>query len=454
MARRVAVCALVVTGVSIVAYCVLMYLYVTGKPVANSPTGDAWDRAVEQLPMDQRAGPLLQRACAHVQRVAESRLSKFGWERLVDTVWSAEIVPDAPEVGELLADRDIARAIELFQQASRREHFGVGIVEPTYLTMLTPLVRADALHRSSLGDHDGAIDDAIALLRLAHLCGMAPTSSRQGEGARHAADAWRIMSAILVHDVDDRHLDVIEAMCQEFADEPRIDANAHEIDFEWWWSSVYSPNGWRTLAGDELIYGSGFTHSDGPKPLPWPDVLLGPWGYVRAVGPDAELARAREVAARYHESRLQPPSEWRRRVDRVPDDRIRYPALADWCPDLSRFMWIARARQRRDAVRAAVAIMRFQRREGRWPRSLDELVPRDLSELPRDIVDNQPLRYRVYSDGPVLYSLGFDLVDDGGEPVRADDGVPDPFPEWWYRDQNRDLRQPDPGDIVLWPKPR
>lgn len=454
MARRVAICALVVTGVAIVAYCVLMYLYVTGKPAGDTPTGEAWDRAIEQLPLDQRAGPLLERAYAHVQRVAESRNSKFGWRRMSATTWSADVVPDAPEVGELLADPDIARAIELFQQASGRAHFGAGIVEPTYLTMLVPLVRTDALHRISLGDHDGALNDAIALVRIAHLCGRGPTSSRQGEGARHAAEAWSTVSAILVHDVDDRHLDVIEAMCQEFADEPRLDENADEIDLEWWLRSVYSPSGRRTLAGDELVYGSGFTHSDGPQPLPWLDLLAGPWGYVRAVGPDAELARAREVAARYHKSRVRPPSEWSRRVDRVPDEWTRYPALAGWVPGAYRFIWTARAHQQRDGVRAAVAILRFQRREGRWPTSLEELVPRDLSELPRDIVDNQPLRYRVYSDGPVLYSIGFDRVDNGGEPERRDDGVPEANPEWWYHDESRERRQPQPGDAVLWPKPK
>lgn len=456
LVQWIAACAMVATSLAIVAYCVLMYFYVTGKPVAHSPTDDRWDREVVQVPPDRRAGPLLESAAVHMSFAAESldANSTVGWERLYDIIRCAPTVPDAPEVERLLANENVGRAIALFRQASHREHFGV--MASAYRNVRGPadLVQMEAHYLAATGKADLAVEDAAALLRVARLLGSQPSAYSHQEAARQAAEAWHIASEILSYDVDDRHLDMIEATCQEFADEPRLDANAHERDFEWSVSSVYSPKGWRTLAGDELVNGSRFTHSVGPEPLPWPDVLLGPWLFLRAVGPEAEVARAREVAARYHESRLQPPSEWRRRVDQVPDDRTRYPVLAGWWPNQSRFMWLARARQQRDGVRAAVAILRFQRREGRWPTSLDELVPRDLTELPRDMVDSQPLRYRVYSDGPVLYCIGFDLVDDGGEPVREDDGVPDPFPEWWYRDESRERRQPNPGDIVLWPKPR
>jgi hypothetical protein len=38
--------------------------------------------------------------------------------------------------------------------------------------------------------------------------------------------------------------------------------------------------------------------------------------------------------------------------------------------------------------------------------------------VPRDLMDGQPLRYRLNRDGSfVLYSVGADMRDDGGDPV-------------------------------------
>jgi hypothetical protein len=74
---------------------------------------------------------------------------------------------------------------------------------------------------------------------------------------------------------------------------------------------------------------------------------------------------------------------------------------------------------------AAVALAAESHRkthQGRWPDKLAELVPAFLHELPLDPYDGQPLRYRVHDDSIVIYSVGPDLVDDGG---RIDD--PDIF---------------------------
>ncbi len=67
---------------------------------------------------------------------------------------------------------------------------------------------------------------------------------------------------------------------------------------------------------------------------------------------------------------------------------------------------------------AALAIERFRLAEGRLPDSLDELAPAFLDEVPVDPFDGQPLRYRRLDDGYVVYSVGTDGQDDGGQ----DDG--------------------------------
>jgi hypothetical protein len=88
---------------------------------------------------------------------------------------------------------------------------------------------------------------------------------------------------------------------------------------------------------------------------------------------------------------------------------------------------------------AAIALKRYQRIHGNWPSNLSALVPEFLSELPRDPVDGQPLRYRPNPDGTfLLYSIGSDYKDDGGDPTPAK-----PFRVFqWQR-----------GHDWVWPQP-
>lgn len=72
----------------------------------------------------------------------------------------------------------------------------------------------------------------------------------------------------------------------------------------------------------------------------------------------------------------------------------------------------------RNVVIAAIALKRYQLRHGIWPTDLKALVPEFLSEVPRDPVDGQPLRYRANADGTfTLYSIGSDGEDNGGDPT-------------------------------------
>jgi hypothetical protein len=71
----------------------------------------------------------------------------------------------------------------------------------------------------------------------------------------------------------------------------------------------------------------------------------------------------------------------------------------------------------RRLVIAAIALKRFQLLRGVWPSDLKTLVPDFLSEVPRDPLDGLPLRYHTNADGTfTLYSIGYDAVDNGGDP--------------------------------------
>jgi hypothetical protein len=70
-----------------------------------------------------------------------------------------------------------------------------------------------------------------------------------------------------------------------------------------------------------------------------------------------------------------------------------------------------------------LALERHRLRHGDWPKSLTDLVPELLPTVPLDPFDGRPLRYRRLADGVVVYSVGADGTDDGGELA---DGFPPP----------------------------
>ncbi len=86
-----------------------------------------------------------------------------------------------------------------------------------------------------------------------------------------------------------------------------------------------------------------------------------------------------------------------------------------------------------DETRVAIAIERYRLAHNEIPDSLNALVPQLISQIPNDLFDGQPLRYKKTGpDAYVLYSIGWNQTDDGGEVAlksgsspRADDNAGD-----------------------------
>jgi len=85
-----------------------------------------------------------------------------------------------------------------------------------------------------------------------------------------------------------------------------------------------------------------------------------------------------------------------------------------------------------------IAILRYKQDIGSYPENLNEMVTAGyLKELPMDPWSDKPLVYKKMDDDFILYSVGPNFIDDGGEVYRDNKGRVRPWG--------------DEGDAVFWP---
>jgi len=80
----------------------------------------------------------------------------------------------------------------------------------------------------------------------------------------------------------------------------------------------------------------------------------------------------------------------------------------------------ARTAARFRCVPVALAAERFRLANGHFPNSPNELIPDYLAEWPRDPFDGRPIRLSRKNSTLVVYSVGENTVDDGGEVVATE----------------------------------
>jgi hypothetical protein len=95
----------------------------------------------------------------------------------------------------------------------------------------------------------------------------------------------------------------------------------------------------------------------------------------------------------------------------------------------------------RRVVITAIALKRFRLQRGNFPEQLSELVPEFLAAVPLDAVDGNPLRYHRNAETFLLYSIGDDGVDDGGDTTPAKTTTS----ATWYWLRGRDWVWPQPA---------
>lgn len=71
-----------------------------------------------------------------------------------------------------------------------------------------------------------------------------------------------------------------------------------------------------------------------------------------------------------------------------------------------------------DEDRIVCGLERYRLAHGTYPPTLDALVPACIDELPHDVMNGEGYHYRLNADGTfLLYSVGWNQVDDGGKVV-------------------------------------
>jgi hypothetical protein len=108
-------------------------------------------------------------------------------------------------------------------------------------------------------------------------------------------------------------------------------------------------------------------------------------------------------------------------------------------PPLARINQIAwRNKTDVHATIAVLAILRYSKDKGSYPEDLQQLISAGyLKQLPMDSFSDKQLVYRKTDDDFILYSVGPNFTDDGGEYSRDSKG--------------RIKNWQDNGDTVFWP---
>lgn len=79
----------------------------------------------------------------------------------------------------------------------------------------------------------------------------------------------------------------------------------------------------------------------------------------------------------------------------------------------------AQTATRIDLARIAIALELYRREHGKYPITLTSLAPKYIDVVPLDIINGVSLHYRIKADGtPLIYSVGLNKIDDGGQPRR------------------------------------
>jgi hypothetical protein len=134
--------------------------------------------------------------------------------------------------------------------------------------------------------------------------------------------------------------------------------------------------------------------------------------------------------------------------DRPAIDRAGYLPLAPLASMPSFYFRSEMVAAERDKTLVALALVLYQRQHGAWPERLEQLVPALLPVVPPDRFTGEPLVYRLVNGHPLLYSVGPNRRDDGGQSLEKPNEALTLAALW--PDDEKESPVPS-GDWILWP---
>jgi hypothetical protein len=318
---------------------------------------------------------------------------------------------DAIDIARRLADRPRGR----YDIVWTKDLVGTLVPHVQQVREVTQLLALDARLRALDGDTEGALRSCRAALNAGRSLGDEPLPISQLIRAACDRQALRALEQTLaLGEVSAKSLEDLQRQLAKEAEEP-LALTAVRADRV---SMYQCLDAMRTGHFDRAAYGL--------KP-----------SYLGSTGDDLlDRGKARAAQAaylRYHNQVVEavkqlPEAPQQDALKDIHEPNVALPKLlealtrgGEW-PRMVNAFHQARAELRSAA--AALAAERYRLARGRWPKSLDDLVPDYLPAVPSDPFDGQPLRLGHRPDGLVVYSIGPDKTDDGGKIDRSYPGAP------------------------------
>ena len=93
---------------------------------------------------------------------------------------------------------------------------------------------------------------------------------------------------------------------------------------------------------------------------------------------------------------------------------------------------------KRNLATLALALGGYRSDRGKYPKTLTELTPKYLAEIPKDVFSDGDLHYKLENDGYLLYSVGINGKDDAGRNFNEEQEIGSEYESATEEEKSRD----------------
>ena len=219
----------------------------------------------------------------------------------------------------------------------------------------------------------------------------------------------------------------------------------------------FTPQGVKFLTSSNQLWGLGTPSPGEDNVQRWSETLFGPASLFVAASRKEVTQRSNQLLDQVIEDANKPFWEANHfDLDaELKQDPYKYALLDLMLPAVQQVRFaMDRSLGRQEGVRGAIALQRYHQKNGKWPKSWDEIPKPMLPAAPIDQLTGEPMRFKIVDDRPLIYSVGNDRDDDGGKDLVAKRGMPMPAQTLsrarFIPAPKATEKTPD-GDWIVWP---